>query len=109
MINRKSDSKAVEAFSFEGTEVKIRFENGEPWWKAKDVCKCLLGNVWNGSSVAHVPEQFKGMLLEYTPGGKQSVLYLNEPGLYFYLGRSDSPKALPFQLWIAEKVMTLLS
>lgn len=102
MIKRKN---AVEAFVFEGVEVKIRFENGEPWWKAKDVCE-LLGLKWNGeTSISFVPNHLKGVLSDNTPGGKQSVLYLNEPGLYFYLSKTKSPKALPFQLWIAEKVI----
>lgn len=30
---------------------------------------------------------------------------LSEPGLYFFLGRSDKPKALPFQKWLAGDVL----
>ena len=30
---------------------------------------------------------------------------LSEPGLYFFLGRSDKPKALPFQKWVAGEVI----
>jgi hypothetical protein len=30
---------------------------------------------------------------------------LTEQGLYFFLARSDKPKALPFQMWLADEVM----
>ena len=35
----------------------------------------------------------------------QDVLCLTEQGLYFFLGRSDKPKALPYQMWIAGEVV----
>ena len=40
-----------------------------------------------------------------TRGGKQKLLALSEQGLYFFLGRSDKPKALPFQMWLAGEVI----
>ncbi|MBR0251141.1 MAG: phage antirepressor KilAC domain-containing protein [Synergistaceae bacterium] len=33
------------------------------------------------------------------------MLCLTEQGLYFFLGRSDKPKALPYQMWIAGDVV----
>lgn len=33
------------------------------------------------------------------------MLTLSEQGLYFFLGRSDKPKALPYQMWIAGEVV----
>ena len=39
-----------------------------------------------------------------TPGGEQEMLCLTEEGLYFFLGRSDKPRALPYQMWIAGDV-----
>lgn len=36
------------------------------------------------------------------------MLTLSEPGLYFFLGRSDKPKALPFQKWLAGDVLPSL-
>jgi hypothetical protein len=35
----------------------------------------------------------------------QDMLCLSEPGLYFFLSRSDKPAALPFQKWIAGDVV----
>ena len=33
------------------------------------------------------------------------MLCLTEQGVYFFLGRSDKPKALPYQMWIAGDVV----
>ncbi|MBF0418391.1 MAG: hypothetical protein HQL86_09110 [Magnetococcales bacterium] len=33
------------------------------------------------------------------------MLIPSEQGLYFFLGRSDKPKALPFQKWLAGQVL----
>lgn len=41
----------------------------------------------------------------HTLGGEQDMLTITEQGLYFFLGRSDKPKALPFQKWVAGEVL----
>ncbi|MBR8188796.1 hypothetical protein KDW82_06945 [Burkholderia vietnamiensis] len=43
-----------------------------------------------------------------TPGGVQRVNCLSEQGVYFFLTRSDKPKALPMQKWIAGEVLPSL-
>ncbi|CAK0754896.1 hypothetical protein CCP4SC76_2580001 [Gammaproteobacteria bacterium] len=40
-----------------------------------------------------------------TPGGIQEINILREQGLYFFLGRSDKPGALPLQKWVAGEVI----
>jgi len=36
------------------------------------------------------------------------MLCLTEQGIYFFLGRSDKPKALPYQKWVAGEVIPAL-
>ena len=48
-------------------------------------------------SIMNVPEDWKGTKRIRTPGGEQEMLCLSEQGLYFFLGRSDKPKALPYE------------
>lgn len=97
--------------NFENLELgaKIRVvENGqgEPLWVAKDVAEAL-GYTWKGSSgtISHVPEEWKGIWTVQIPLGSQEMAVLTEQGLYFFLGRSDKPTALPFQKWIAGEVL----
>lgn len=36
------------------------------------------------------------------------MLIISEQGFYFFLGRSDKPKALPYQMWVAGDVANAL-
>ena len=71
---------------------------------AKDVA-LALGYTWSGNRFDHVPAEWKGVTSVVTPGGLQDMLTLTEQGLYFFLGRSDKPAALPFQKWLAGEVL----
>ena len=78
--------------------------NSELWFVAKDIATAL-DYTWSGSRISHVPDEWKGMTTVVTPGGKQELVMLSEQGLYFFLARSDKPKALPFQKWLAGEVL----
>ena len=85
--------------------VRVVEKDGEPWFVAKDVCEAL-GYQWKASAtVGHVPEEWRGVYSVQTPSGEQEMLTLSEQGLYFFLGRSDKPAALPFQKWLAGDVL----
>lgn len=72
---------------------------------AKDVAEAL-GYEWNGAArVAHVPEEWKVVTSVVTTFGTKDTICLTEQGLYFFLGRSDKPAALPFQKWLAGDVL----
>lgn len=92
-------------FGFEGQQVRVVMKGGEPWWVAKDVAE-ILGYTWNGMArIEHVPDTWRGVTTVVTPFGAQQMAVLSEQGLYFFLGRSDKPKALPFQMWLAGEVV----
>lgn len=87
--------------------VRVVEVNGEPWFVAKDVLRALgYAEDSNPSRVTQsVPDEWKGVNPIHTPGGMQEMLIISEQGLYFFLGRSDKPAALPYQKWIAGDVM----
>lgn len=67
-----------------------------------------------GKATAHVPEEWKGVISVITRKKTRGNSYidqtvemttLKEPGLHFYLNRSDSPFALPFQKWVNGTVL----
>jgi prophage antirepressor-like protein len=94
-------------FSFESHDIRvIPDDRGEPWFVAKDVAEAL-GYKWKGPSdnLGHVPNEWQGVQSVRTPGGTQRMAVLTEQGLYFFVARSDKPKALPFQKWIAGDVV----
>lgn len=93
-------------FNFMGAEIRVvKDVLGEPWFVAKDIAE-QLGYVWNGTSrIEHVPELWRGVTSVVTLSGEQQMAVLSEPGLYFFLGRSDKPGALPLQMWVAGDVL----
>lgn len=99
------NTAAVVPWTFQGSNVRTVMLNGEPWWVAKDVAE-ILEYSWSGSSrVEHVPAEWRGVTSVVTPSGIQEMIVLSEQGLYFFLNRSDKPKALSVQKWIAGEVM----
>lgn len=94
------------AFAFDERAVRVLPTNsGSFQVVAKDVADAL-GYNWNGAQrIAHVPEEWRGVTSVVTPSGDQEMLILTEEGLYFFLARSDKPKARPFQMWLAGEVL----
>ena len=97
--------KGLQVFSYEGQQLRTVEENGTVWFVAKDIAQALEYSYWQPNIVAHVPEIWKGIKRINTPGGEQEMLCLTENGVYFFLGRSDKAKAVPYQMWIAGDVV----
>jgi hypothetical protein len=55
--------------------------------------------------VSKIPSNWRGLETITTPGGKQKVLVLLEPGLYSLIFRSNKPEAIKFQQWALEEVL----
>lgn len=93
-------------FSFESSSIRVVTKQDGSWSVvAKDVA-LALGYVWAGmATIGHVPEEWRGVNSILTPGGMQEITCLTEPGLYYFLARSDKQKAIPFQKWIAGDVL----
>lgn len=102
-------TEAAIPFAFGDNLVRVINDvKGNPWFVAKDVA-LALDYEWNGvARITHVPEEWRGVTSVVTPGGTQEMLTLSEQGLYFFLGRSDKPSALPFQKWLAGEVLPAL-
>jgi hypothetical protein len=94
-------------FTYEGRKVRTFIKDGEPWWVGKDVAEVLGYSEESNPArlFSNVPEEWKGVKPIHTLGGIQDMLCLSEQGLYFFMGRSDKPAALPFQKWIAGEVI----
>lgn len=102
-------SPSVIPFAFDAALVRVVLDDaGEPWFVAKDIA-LALGYQWSGiRTIQHVPEEWRGVESVSTPSAAQEMHILSEQGLYFFLGRSDKPKALPFQKWLAGDVLPSL-
>lgn len=105
---------ALQSFTFGLSVVRAISIDGEPWFVAKDVATALG---YSTSTLAQSSNLFKAVPSEWTVHNRimvrsangmermKNVLCISEQGLYFFLGRSDKPKALPFQKWITKEVL----
>ena len=87
-----------------GTIRAMRGGDGEPMFVAKDVCAALeIGK--HRDAVARLDEDERGLVLVDTPGGKQQMAAVTEPGFYKLVMRSRKPEAKAFKRWVTHEVL----
>lgn len=102
----------IESFTFQvgdhgpGTSWSVRVvtKNGTPWFVAKDVAS-VLGYRDADKLVRNLDQDEKGTQIVGTPGGQQSLLIINESGLYAAILRSRREEAKAFRKWVTGTVL----
>ncbi len=85
-------------------EVRTVMRDGEPWFVAADVCRALeIANPRD--AMGRLEDDEKGVALTDTPGGKQNLTVVNEPGLYALVLGSRKPEAKAYKRWITHEVV----
>lgn len=106
-------NSTLQIFNKDNFTVRTINEDGEIWFVAKDVMTALEYSEDSNPAriMQSVPEIWRGVKRIHTTSDKatarpyQDMLCLSEQDLYFFLGRSDKPKALPYQIWVAGEVI----
>ncbi|CCA61455.1 anti-repressor Ant [Diadromus pulchellus ascovirus 4a] len=108
-----------DAFSFDDNSVKMVGTLDQPWFRAKDVLKVLGYSDEKDAMKKHiqryVPEKYKRSY-EIINGGdfgsphpingnEAKEVYINEPGLYRLIMRSNKPNAQPFQDYVQDVLL----
>jgi len=94
------------SFEFEANQLRTMVdEKGEPWFCLKDACYIL--KIGNPSDVVKRLKQ-KGVdsIDTLTKGGKQELIFINEPNFYRVIFGSRKKEAVIFQDWVFEEVLT---
>lgn len=92
-------------FNFhEEHDVRINVIDGEPWFCLADAASIL--SIKNVSQLSSQLDE-KGISKTYTltDGGKQQLIFVNEPNLYRVIFRSNKPEAKQFQDWVFNEVL----
>lgn len=96
--------KAFENNEFGTLRVIRKDEDGSFWFVAADVCRALdIGN--SRQALTRLDEDEKGVISNDTPGGRQEMSTVNEPGLYSLVLSSRKPEAKAFKRWITHEVI----
>jgi anti-repressor protein len=94
----------IQSFDFNGSSLRVIDQDGEPWFVAKDVCD-VLNHSNPRMAVSSLDEDEKDVNKVYTLGGEQSVIIINESGLYSLVLRSNKPEAKAFKKWVTSEVL----
>lgn len=97
----------IELFgAFQKQEIRWNGNPDKPEWVAQDVCS-ILGLIGDaGQHLRNFSQKQKGLITIQTPGGKQKMLTVTEPGLYRLIFKSRKKEAERFQEWVFEEVLT---
>ena len=85
-------TNAIQVFNFEQKNVRVIMENDEPWFVGKDVCD-YFGDSNHNRSLGRLDDDEKGVREMDTPGGRQALTVINEPGLYHLLFNFEPTEA----------------
>jgi prophage antirepressor-like protein len=103
-----SGGSEIQPFTFESWEVRFVGTADAPEWVAADIVAVLYPESRRenlSNYLSKVPTEWKGNKQVITPGGRQNMTTLYEPGFYALIARSESPLAVPFQRWVYEDVL----
>ena len=100
-------------FHYQHHSVRTLDLQGEPWFVAADVCAILgldaslavNGRKRECEDSGGLDDDEKGTAIVSTPGGKQKMLIVSEPGLYALVLKSRRPEARAFRRWITHEVI----
>jgi anti-repressor protein len=102
------NSEGLQIFdSEEFGKVRVVQEDGELWFVGRDILKAL-----DYAESSDVNKIFSDIPVEWlqrknfpTSAGVRQTTIISEQGLYFFLGGSNKPKALPFRKHVAGTIM----
>lgn len=95
---------SIQPFDFQGHEVRVLVDDGEPRWVASDVAK-VLGYAAAKDMTRMLDADEKGRQIVPTLGGEQEMTVITEAGLYACILKSRVPAAREFKRWVTHEVL----
>lgn len=86
-------------------QVRTVTKSGEIWFVGKDVADALGYSQTAKAIRDHVKDTHKGVSEMDTPGGRQSLVIIDEAGLYSLVMRAKTDAAERFQEWVTAEVL----
>lgn len=92
-------------FQFSDLDVRTAVDQDDQvWFCAKDVCQ-VLGIDWTSHTLDNMPDDWFMVVNFTTIKGDRDTYFINEPGLYRLIFRSNKPRAIEFSNWVCKEVL----
>nr|WP_286180641.1 phage antirepressor KilAC domain-containing protein [Bacillus sp. ISL-37] len=91
-------------FKYNENLIRTNVVGDDIYFIAKDVCD-VLGIADTSKAVGRLDDDEKGTNTIPTPGGFQTLLTINESGLYSLILTSRKPEARQFKRWVTHEVL----
>jgi prophage antirepressor-like protein len=99
------NTKDLLPFTYGDYPIRCSMIDGEPWWVLRDVC-AATGYIFVGNATALIEREDLQKIHTLSPQGTmQPTLFVNEPGLYQFLSRTQTEGTRPFQRWLFKEVL----
>lgn len=92
----------ITPFAFDDAAVRVITIGAEPWFVAADVLTALE---LDRKALERLDDDEKGVNSIHTPGGRQDMVTINEPGLYSLIMGSRKSNAKRFKKWVTSEVL----
>ena len=100
---------AISLFNFDGADVRIVDQNGDPWFVAKDVMDILgLDNATRAVSRIDEDDKADFTISKLSSNGtnqRRNYTIISESGLYSLILTSRKPDAKRFKKWVTSEVL----
>ena len=94
----------TKTFQFSNAVMRTGGTLDDPMFCLRDICTVL--GIKNPRDIStSLPGKYKGVHSADTPGGKQSMVFVTEPGVFRILTRTRKKAAEKFQEWLCEEVL----
>ena len=90
-------------FNYGESPIRTMQQNGEIWWVLADVCKVL--EIKNVTQAAQRLDEDERSMFDIGLKTGSLVNFINEPGLYSLILRSNKPEAKAFKRWVTHEVI----
>ena len=96
----------IQEFNFDGNNVRTTVIGNEPYFVGKDVAEVLGYTKARNAIASHVDDDDKKEApIQGALGGTQSMIVINESGLYSLILSSKLPTAKKFKRWVTSEVL----
>lgn len=95
----------MQAFNYDGREIRTILIDGQPWFVGKDVAEALGYSNSRDALSRHVDAEDKNTVVIPDGKGNPNQTIINESGLYSLILSSKLPSAKVFKRWVTSEVL----